>query len=324
MKKIVLLGHTVGVKFIIDSLISKSSEFRVVGIVTHPKEDHLRDLNLMSKRKGIYGDYSYNVFDVQKDYGIKIIEAKDVNDKETLNWIKKIDPSYIISVGCRNILKTKFLNIFPKKVLNIHTAPLPKYRGAASDSWMILNGELGKEQYGVCHFIDEGIDTGAIIAVSKYKLPKRAYPIDIHKIRMDVFQDIIIKTLKNLKNPDFKPKIQDPSKSTVFPRLFTPVDGKILFDLFNGNEIDLFVQAFGYPFEGAFCFLGDKKINILDAEFVKKKLFHSFANGLIFGKNLKGQYKVCVNDGFILIKKIEINGVEILQNKILRLGKFLK
>ena len=46
-------------------------------------------------------------------------------------------------------------------VLNIHTTPLPQYRGAANDSWMILNNELGKNM--TFHFIDEGIDIGPII-----------------------------------------------------------------------------------------------------------------------------------------------------------------
>ena len=37
-------------------------------------------------------------------------------------------------------------------VLNIHTTPLPLYRGAANDSWMILNNELGKiaEPFSSC------------------------------------------------------------------------------------------------------------------------------------------------------------------------------
>ena len=53
-------------------------------------------------------------------------------------------------------------------------------------------------------------------------------------------------------------------------------------------------------------------------------LIHSFANGLIFGKNDKGEYKVSVSGGYLLIKEIEINGKKHQQSKIFKLGKYLK
>ena len=40
MKNIVILGHGVGVKFVVESLIKSNSNFRVVALVTHPKKEH--------------------------------------------------------------------------------------------------------------------------------------------------------------------------------------------------------------------------------------------------------------------------------------------
>ena len=172
MKNIVILGHGVGVKFVVESLIKSNSNFRVVALVTHPKKEHEHDLNLMNKRKELFGEFAYNVFNVESDYNVKVLESKNVNHLETINWIKTFSPTYIVSISCRDILKSKFLNEFKNMVLNIHTTPLPQYRGAANDSWMILNNELGKKKYGCLHFIDEGIDTGPIIQKSFYNLPK--------------------------------------------------------------------------------------------------------------------------------------------------------
>ena len=324
MKNIILLGHGVGIKLFIETLKKSKSKFKVVGVVTHPKDEHQYDLELIKKRKELYGEYAYNVFDVKKDYGIEILESVNVNNRDIIKWIKNKNPDYIFSLGCRNILTKQFLKQFPNKVLNIHTTPLPEYRGAASDSWMILNGELGKKTFGCSHYIDEGIDTGEIIATASYYLPKRGYPIDIFKSRMEIIPKLVIKSLNNLSDVNFKPKKQDFSKSTSFPRLLTPKDGKIKFDIFKGEEINLFVQAFGYPFEGAFSFIEEKKINILKVEFFTDKTFHSYANGLIFGKTNLGEYKICVKGGYLVIKKIEYNNEEISQDKILRIGKYLR
>ena len=323
MKNIIILGHGVGVKFVIESLLSSNSEYKVAGIVTHPLIDHKEDLEMIENRKGLYGNYAYNVFDVVEDYNIDLIESANVNENRVIRWIEKFNPKYIISIGCRNIIKSVFLNHFKDKVLNIHTTPLPKYRGAASDSWMILNGEWGNKMYGCIHFIDEGIDTGDIIAKSYYTVPDKGYPIDIFKARLDTFNDILIKGLKNLENDDFIPEKQSLNESTNFPRLYTPRDGKIDFNKFSGEEIVRFIYAFGFPFQGASCKMGDKTINILKAEFHNDITFHSFATGLIFGKNKENEYKISVKDGYILIKEIEFDGLSIKQNMVFRLGKTL-
>jgi methionyl-tRNA formyltransferase len=47
-------------------------------------------------------------------------------------------------------------------IVNLHPAPLPFYRGCNSYAHAIINGD---RQYGVSlHYVDEGIDTGPIIA----------------------------------------------------------------------------------------------------------------------------------------------------------------
>ena len=324
-KNIVLLGHGAGIKFTIESLLNNPKlGYSVKAVVTHPYPDHESDLAMIKKRAELYGKYAYNVFNVEEDYGIALKETPNVNDEEVVEMIRNYQPAYVISIGCRNILKRPFLTTFKNRVLNIHTTPLPRYRGAANDSWMILNGEWGSQQYGCIHFVDEGIDTGGIIAKSYYKIPEMCYPIDLFKIRVDTFNDLLIKGLENLEKPGFTPEVQDINLSTTFPRLFTPKNGKLNFNDFTSTELIRFIYAFGYPFEGAHCYLDDIKINILSARCFSDQSFHSLANGLIFGKNELGEYKVAVNGGYMLIKTIEINGEEIAQNKVFRLGRFLK
>lgn len=325
MNNIVILGHGIGVKFLIESLQYTNSKYRVVALVTHPLSDHKYDHEMIENRKDLYGDYAYNVFDATSDYNIKIFESANVNEERVIQWIDMFKPKYIVSIGCRNIIKLPFLNHFKDKVLNIHTTPLPRYRGAANDSWMILNGEWGNKLYGCLHYIDEGIDTGDIIAKSYYTVPDKCYPIDIFKARSDIFHDILLKGLQNLEDDNFIPEKQDVNHSTTFPRLYTPRDGKIDFNKFSGEEIIRFIYAFGYPYMGASCKFGieNKSINILRAKFYTDNSFHSFARGLIFGKNKKNEYKVCVKGGYILIQEVEFEGVSIKQNKVFRLGKTL-
>lgn len=323
-RNVILLGHGYAIKVVIETINSYFKNYRIPLIVTHPKSDHSSDLNMIKKRKSYYGKYSFNVFNAKKEYGIEVMESQDVNELKCVNKISNHNPELIISVGCRNIIKNFFLEEFKNKVINIHTTPLPKYRGAASDSWMILNNENDRNLFGCVHFIDSGIDTGDIVAKEVYSFPRFSYPIDVYKKRMDIIQKLLLKALPNLTDKSRKWEPQELESATSFPRLSTPIDGKIDFIKFSGIEIERFIYAFGYPFEGAHCFMDNKKINILESEFFEDIEFHSFSHGLIFGKNMLFQYKVSVQGGYLLIKKIEVAGVLVDNNKVLRIGKFLK
>jgi methionyl-tRNA formyltransferase len=324
MKKIVVLGHGVGVKLIMETLLTQNNlESRVVALVTHPLEGHQRDIKMIENRKEMYGEFAYNVFNVEKDYNIPVFTANNVNELSSISFIKSFAPDYIISIGCRDIIRKEFLKEFSGKVFNIHTTPLPRYRGAASDSWMILNGEWGKDLFGVFHEIDEGLDTGRIIAKSQYRIPNKSYPIDVFKSRMSIFPNLIEKAISALNSSSIEFEEQDHYEATTFPRLFTPKDGRIDFKLFDGVSIERFIYAFGYPFEGAHCFLGECKINILEADFFKGASMHPKTFGLVFGRDKDGNYKVSVNGGLLLIKKIERNNQAIKQSEVMRLGRML-
>jgi len=74
----------------------------------------------------------------------------------------------LFSVYYDRIIGKRILDLARVAAVNLHAALLPKYRGRFTFPHAILNGET---EYGVTlHLMDEGLDTGAIIA-------KRAFPI---------------------------------------------------------------------------------------------------------------------------------------------------
>lgn len=79
-----------------------------------------------------------------------------------LNVVKTYAPDYILLAGYMRIVPKSFIAAFPEKVINIHPALLPSFKG--------LHGQLQALEYGVkitgctVHYVDEGMDTGKIIA----------------------------------------------------------------------------------------------------------------------------------------------------------------
>ena len=93
--------------------------------------------------------------------GIPVLQPLKLKDENFLTQLKALAPDLQIVVAFRMLPEVVWR--LPKYgTFNLHASLLPNYRGAAPINWAIINGE---KQTGVTtFFIDEKIDTGAIIA----------------------------------------------------------------------------------------------------------------------------------------------------------------
>lgn len=79
-----------------------------------------------------------------------------------LQELRKAQVDLVVLAGFMRILKGEFLREFAHKVVNIHPALLPAFPGL--EAWKQAL-EYGVKMTGVTvHFVDQGIDTGPIIA----------------------------------------------------------------------------------------------------------------------------------------------------------------
>lgn len=84
-----------------------------------------------------------------------------VTDRIDASFLEKIRPDFIISYGYRYIIKQDIIDMYPNKIINLHISYLPWNRGADPNFWSFID----HTPKGVTiHYIDEGIDTGDIIA----------------------------------------------------------------------------------------------------------------------------------------------------------------
>ncbi|MBN2378630.1 phosphoribosylglycinamide formyltransferase [candidate division WOR-3 bacterium] len=87
------------------------------------------------------------------------------------SWIQALqenDVDYVLLAGFMRLLKRTFLEAFPLRVLNIHPALLPSFRGldAQQQAW-----EYGVRYSGATvHFVDSSLDAGPIILQEPVKV----------------------------------------------------------------------------------------------------------------------------------------------------------
>ena len=184
---------------------------------------------------------------------------KNVNQDKFVTKVKKLKPDIGFSIFSSHIFKEDFINIFPKGLINLHFAPLPKYRGCMPVSWSIINGE---ETHGVTiHYIDKGIDTGDIIAQVTFPIKDEDTGLDLYKKcesnGFKLFQSILPTIISGTN----KRKVQDHSIMTYYKR--TDLKSfEIKKDWSEKRKFD-FVRALTFPpLKPAYMIINGKKVFI--------------------------------------------------------------
>jgi phosphoribosylglycinamide formyltransferase 1 len=102
---------------------------------------------------------------------------RDGRDAAMAAWLEEHGARLVVCAGYMHLLRPCFLERFPGRVVNTHSAPLPDFPGARPIEDVLEAGV--PETAATVHFVDEGVDSGPIILQEAIELP---YPRDIAEI----------------------------------------------------------------------------------------------------------------------------------------------
>ena len=96
-----------------------------------------------------------------------VFALADYADRETrdiamADWLEDHEAELVVCAGYMQLLTRSFLERFPKHVVNIHPAPLPEFPGSHPLEDLLAAG--ASEAAATVHYVDAGIDTGAVIS----------------------------------------------------------------------------------------------------------------------------------------------------------------
>jgi len=87
---------------------------------------------------------------------------RSARDAAMAAWLEERGASWIVCAGYMHLLTPAFLDRFPDRIVNTHSAPLPAFPGAHPIEDVLAAGVA--ETAATVHYVDEGVDTGAVIA----------------------------------------------------------------------------------------------------------------------------------------------------------------
>ena len=115
-----------------------------------------------------------------------------------LNILKSHNPDLIILAGFLWKFPEFILNEFPKKVINVHPALLPKFGGKGMYGMHVHNAVVANKesQSGITiHFVNENYDEGAVIFQAKFDMLSTDSAKDVaakvHLLEMEHFPKVV-------------------------------------------------------------------------------------------------------------------------------------
>jgi len=99
-------------------------------------------------------------------------------ERRFIEELRRGEVDFVVLAGFMRILKGEFLRAFSEKVINIHPSLLPSFPGL--EAWRQAL-EYGVKVTGcTVHFVDQGIDSGAIIAQQVVPVLDNDTPATLH------------------------------------------------------------------------------------------------------------------------------------------------
>ena len=238
-----------------------------------------------------------------------------------LDEIPETDAELAVSVNWPQVLGRDVIDRFPRGIVNAHAGDLPRYRGNAAPNWAIINGE--QEVVLTLHLMDEGLDSGPVLAKWRFPLGARTTIGDVYAWLDATIPAAFLEVVDGLAAGTIEPRPQpqDPALALRVPRR-RPEDSELRWGS-RATELDRVVRASSEPFAGAFSDLDGERVTVWRAKPEGAGAGEAF--GTLLEPRLDG-VPVSTADGLLVLEEVELGGrrgpaSEILRDARGRLGR---
>lgn len=267
------------------------NHYNVVGVVTVADKPAGRGQKLYQSPVKVYAE----------QMGIPVLQPVKLKDEAFVEALKALAPDVQIVVAFR-MLPEVVWRLPRLGTFNLHASLLPNYRGAAPINWAIINGE--KETGVTTFFIDEKIDTGAIIQQAVTPIAPHETAGTLHDKLMMQGAQLVLQTVDSIANGTCQTQPQN--KEITYaeaPKIYKETC-KINWEA-NGVAIEQLIRGMSpYPTAWTEMPLNGEllQLKIYDAIFEPAQHNEEVGKFIIEKKTMK----VTVKDGYIQLLEVQL------------------
>ena len=281
---------------ILDTIYSNGYE--IAGVITAPDKPAGRGQKIsMSAVK----EYALSK-------NLRLLQPTNLKSEDFLEELASLNANLQVVVAFRMLPEVVWK--MPKLgTFNLHASLLPQYRGAAPINWVIINGETTT---GVTtFFIDEKIDTGAMILHKETEIGKSETAGELHDRLMHIGSEAVLETLEQIESGKIATTIQVESDDIKTAYKLNKENCKVDWSQ-DGATIFNHIRGLS-PYPAAWTFIadGDKEWNVklYDVAFTQEN--HSYEIGILI--TTKKEIKIALKDGFLHLNSLQFPGKKKMQ-----------
>jgi methionyl-tRNA formyltransferase len=294
--RIIFMGTPEFAVGILDTIIKNN--YDVVGVITAADKPAGRGQKIK--------------YSAVKEYALAnnltLLQPTNLKDESFLAELKSLNANLQIVVAFRMLPKVVW-EMPSLGTFNLHASLLPNYRGAAPINWAIINGET---KTGVTtFFIDDKIDTGAMILNSEITIEPAENAGQLHDRLMQLGSQTVIDTLQVIEKGNVITTIQVDNAEIKTAYKLDKENCKIDWTK-SGEQINNLIRGLS-PYPAAWCFLKDTNeelsIKIYEAKLIEE--LHSHEIGSLISS--KKEIKIAIQNGFIQLLSLQLPGKKRMQ-----------
>lgn len=236
------------------------------------------------------------------DFNLKIMQSKNVNQKDFLNKLKHLEPDFIVVVAFGQKLSPELLEIPKYGCINLHASLLPEYRGSSPIHKAIIDGK--KVTGNTTMYMAEGWDDGDIIYQQQVEIKEDETVGELHDKLAERGAELLLKTLKDLKAGK-APRIPQDDSEATFAYKIDKTLGEIDWSQ-SAEDIHNLIRGVN-PWPGAYTELNGDRIKIWQSSLSQQEN-SDYQPGTIIKADLNDGILVQTGDGILSIEKLQLPG----------------
>ncbi len=269
------------------------ANYNVVGVITAPDKPAGRGRKLQQSA----------VKKFALEHNLNVLQPTNLKKESFIDELRALNANLQIVVAFRMLPKVVW-QMPEYGTFNLHASLLPNYRGAAPINWAIINGET---KTGVTtFFIDEKIDTGAMIFQEELPIDPNENAGSLHNKLMSLGSALVVKTVQHIEKDEVTTTIQttkeDIKTAYKIHKETCEIDWTDTID----NIYNRIRGLSPYPASWTTLYNGDDRYAIKIYEVEKVLESHSHAAGSIISS--KKEIKIAVKEGYLLLKILQLPG----------------
>lgn len=294
--RIVFMGTPDFAVGILDTIYQNNYE--IVGVITAPDKPAGRGQKVSTSA----------VKDYAVSKNLRLLQPTNLKSEDFLAELKSLNANLHVVVAFRMLPEVVWK--MPKLgTFNLHASLLPEYRGAAPINWAIINGE--KKTGVTTFFIDDKIDTGAMILSKETTIGANESAGELHDRLMQLGSEAVIETLHLIEEGKATTTLQTehPEVKTAYKlnkdncKIDWTQSGKTIFNLIRGLS----------PYPAAWTYIKDGEnewnVKIYAASFEEKE--QTDAIGSV--TTTKKEIFIATQDGVLKITSLQFPGKKRMQ-----------